>query len=238
MKFQEAYVISLEESVKRRNKFFSYAKRAKIEVNWFPGIRGDQLHYKALQDENVLSDDFVLKMPGSLGCLMSHTAVWDAIRDSGSEYGIVFEDDAILPRNFSKKLEKLSHDDLPDDWDMLWLGWHKLDCSPLNSTWGIPNQKALNGFNSGHFGYIVKASSVNKMKALLYPYNNRGTKDGILRNRFDSFNALFLFKPIVTCPFFDFSSIRKMVDKPDARKDTKKRLKKLFKIRSKKKRSK
>ena len=97
---------------------------------------------------------------------------------------------------------------------MLWLGWHKLDCDEVNSVVGSPRKSEGKSVNSGHFAYLVKSSSVEKMKALLLPYDNRRSKDVLLRRNFDSFGAYFLLNKIVKTPLIGFDSVRKNINNP------------------------
>ncbi len=217
MHFDKAYLISLERSHKRSENFYKYARRANIDVEWFPAIYGLDVDIKDLQNRGYLADNFELRMAGSLGTLLSHIHVWEKIyNDPECDVGLVFEDDAILKKDFKKRLEALPIDRVPGDWDMLWLGWHKLDCSPVNEFIGTPRKAASGGMNSGHFAYLIKSSSVGLLKSLLLPYSNRNSKDVILRKNFYQFKAYFLLNKIVTTPLFGFDSVRKKINNPNS----------------------
>ncbi|MEA3287251.1 MAG: glycosyltransferase family 25 protein [Candidatus Marinimicrobia bacterium] len=217
MNFDKAYVISLKQNPKRRKHFYRFAKRAQLDVEWFPAIYGLDVDITDYHRRGYLSNDFELRMAGSLGTLLSHIHVWEKIAaDPDCKVGLVFEDDAIIKRKFMNKLEKIALDQLPGDWDMFWLGWHKLDCKPINELVGSPRMNTKKrSVNSGHFAYLIKSSSVEKMKALLLPYNNRNSKDVILRKKFDQFKAYFLFDKIATTPLIGFDSTRKNINDPD-----------------------
>jgi hypothetical protein len=62
----------------------------------------------------------------------------------------------------------------------------------VNEIIGSPRKTEGKSVNSGHFAYMIKSSSVEKMKALLLPYDNRRSKDVLLRQNFGSFGALEL----------------------------------------------
>lgn len=230
MHFDKAYVISLEESEKRRKKFFSYAEKAGVDVEWFRAIRGDKVDVEEQQKQGVLSVPFTLKMPGSLGCLLSHTATWDRVKELGDDaVGLIFEDDAVFSPNFKKRLEAISWEDIPEDWDMLWLGWHKINCEPVNRWVGRPRFPSKKRGNSGHYCYLVRGGSVDKLKALLYPTTNKSSKDVVLRGRFDQFNAYFLLRRIARTPIIEFNSIRKLVNNPTSKNGAVRLFKSLFK---------
>lgn len=212
MQFDKAYLISLKESKKRREKFFKLAQKASLLVEWFEGVRGSDVDIEEYRKQGYIANDFKLRMPGSLGCLLSHVHVWEKIRnDKDCNIGLIFEDDAIIKKNFVEKISSIPLDSVPKNWDMIWLGWHKINCTSVNSFFGKPN--AGRG-NSGHFGYLIKSESVDKIKKLLIPYNNLNSKDILLRKNFDKFNAYFLKKKIITTPLMEFDSIRKNLNTP------------------------
>lgn len=219
MHFDKAYLISLEESEIRRNRFYRSAKKASVEVEWYKAVKGSEVDLEDYRSRGYIADDFFMKMPGSLGCLLSHVHVWEKIRDDKDcNIGLVFEDDALIKKEFLKKLNKIDDSQIPEDWDMIWLGWHRLDCKSYNKYFGTPKLNAKRGRNSGHFGYLVKSSSVNKLKSLLIPYNNFSSKDVILRKKFNEFNAYFLKKKIVKTPIIEYDSTRKNLNDPSREK--------------------
>ena len=61
---------------------------------------------------------------------------------------------------------------------------------------------------------MVKSSSVDKLKALLLPYDNRRSKDVLLRQNFEAFNAYFLMEKSVKTPMIGFDSFRKNIKDP------------------------
>ncbi len=211
MKYDKAYVISLKEHQKRANRFLKYANRAGVEVSLFEALKGTEIDTDKLKTEGLLSDDFFLHMAGSLGTLMSHTSIWRDVRDNPDcNIGLIFEDDALINKKFESKLSSIPLDDIPDDWDMIWLGWHKINGDKYNNSFTTPI-KGKKG-NSGHYAYLIKSSSVDKLLDIVFPYNNRNSKDVILRKNFDKFNAYFLTKRIVRTPYIQFGSTRKLIN--------------------------
>ena len=59
--------------------------------------------------------------PGAFGCLDSHVRVVREARDAGASSVLIFEDDAVLDPQFKEKFAMFA-EELPDDWDMLFLG--------------------------------------------------------------------------------------------------------------------
>lgn len=216
MHFDQAYVINLDRNPERRQHFYKHAEQAGLDVERFPAIYGLDVDIEDYYHRGYLADDFKLRMAGSLGTLLSHVHIWEKIAENPNcGVGLIFEDDAIFKKDFKTKLEGLSPELLPNDWDMLWLGWHRRASVKVNAFIGRPQMTHARGVNSGHFAYMIKSSSVEKMKSLLIPYNNSSSKDVILRRKFDQFNAYFLLKKIVKTPLIGFDSVRKSINNPN-----------------------
>ncbi len=216
MRYDKAFLISLEQDPQRRRKFYGYANRAGLEVEWIPAVFGREVDLEDYRKRGYLADDFELRMAGSLGTLLSHVHVWEMIQaDPDCDIGLVFEDDAILGKSFAGQLEAIPTDALPENWDMLWLGWHRLDCEPVNDFIGKPRLPARKGVNSGHFAYLIRSDRVEKIKQLLIPYNNRNSKDVILRKNFDKMNAYFVLERIARTPRIELESVRKNTNNPE-----------------------
>ena len=61
---------------------------------------------------NVKNDKYLTK--GEFGCFFSHLQAWEHMVDNNIKYGIVFEDDAKMIRNFKTKLDILM-ENLPEN---------------------------------------------------------------------------------------------------------------------------
>lgn len=59
--------------------------------------------------------------PGAYGCLLSHVRVVREARDAGVSSVLIFEDDAVFDPQFNEKFATFIQE-LPADWDMLFLG--------------------------------------------------------------------------------------------------------------------
>jgi len=216
MDFQKAFVISLEESAARRARFFRRARRAGLDVEWLPAVRGSDVDLEELRSNGTLSDDFELRAAGSLGTLLSHVTTWEKIAaDPECDVALVFEDDVVFRADFLDQVRAIAPESVPQDWDMLWLGWNKLDCDPINETWGKPRAGAPPGSNSGHFAYLVRSSGIPTLRSILVPYSNRASKDNLLRRNFSRYGAYFLRKRLARASRIDFDSVRKNLNNPN-----------------------
>lgn len=87
------------------------------------------------------------------GCKLSHIA---ALSMCEGDSILIFEDDAVFIDNFEEELNK-SLEQLPDDWDMVYLGAHLLQTQRVNDRW----LKSIE-CSSTH-AYAVKASVIPKL---------------------------------------------------------------------------
>ena len=71
-------------------------------------------------NETVLPHDWA-HTAGAYGCLLSHVRVVREARDAGVSSVLIFEDDAVFDPQFKEKFATFIQE-LPDDWDMLFLG--------------------------------------------------------------------------------------------------------------------
>jgi GR25 family glycosyltransferase involved in LPS biosynthesis len=102
-------------------------------VQRFPAIDGDAVEKPAHWTHTA----------GAYGCLLSHLAVVSEARDSGAANILIFEDDTVLDPEFQQKFSRFIKE-VPDDWDMLYLGALHKD-QPVKI--------------SGHVARITKANS-------------------------------------------------------------------------------
>jgi len=58
---------------------------------------------------------------GGLGCALSHRSILEIIIRKKHEHTMVFEDDILFTTAFMEKIEKI---ELPDDYDVFYLGYH------------------------------------------------------------------------------------------------------------------
>jgi len=77
--------------------------------------------FSAIDGNNVALPHNWMHTAGAYGCLLSHVQVVREARNAGASSVLIFEDDAVFDPQFK---EKFAHfiKELPDDWDMLFLG--------------------------------------------------------------------------------------------------------------------
>jgi len=198
MHFDKAYVIGFEQTgAKRLERFFQHANKAGVEVELFPAVNGREVDTLEFKTQGYLGEEFELRMPGSLGCLLSHVTLWDKIAaDSHNEIILVCEDDALLNRKFRDQLAAIPWSEVPDDWDVIRLASHKVTGDTVSKHFVRPPTRYLRGRNSGTFCYLLKASSALKIKSVLLPYDNKQSMDVLLKKRSDQYNLYISKKPL------------------------------------------
>lgn len=89
----------------------AFAEQEIRDVRRFPAVDGNAA---------PLPHDWI-HTPGAYGCLRSHLQVVREARDAGASSVLIFEDDAVFDPQFKEKFAGFIQE-LPADWDMLFLG--------------------------------------------------------------------------------------------------------------------
>jgi GR25 family glycosyltransferase involved in LPS biosynthesis len=196
MHFDKAFIIGLPgHTNKRLERCFKRFKREGIEVELWAGIYGLDVNIKEYQQKGYLSDDFNLKLPGSLGCMLSHITLWETLEnDPDCTIAFICEDDILLNSNFIKKLKEIPWSDVPDNWDIIKLSYHKLNGEQVSDHIVKPSLLTKPGTNSGTFCYLMKTSSAQILKNILIPYNGQQSMDVLLRKNFSNFHPYLTTK--------------------------------------------
>ncbi len=210
MHFDKAFIIGLPGYTnKRLDRCFKRFKREKVDVELWPGIYGLDVDTNKYQKQGYLSDDFKLNLPGSLGCMLSHITLWETLeKDPDCNIAFICEDDILLNSNFLQDLEAIAWSDVPDDWDIIKLSYHKLNGDQISNSIVKPSLVTKAGTNSGTFCYLMKTSSAQTLKNILTPYNGQKSMDVILRANFKNFKPYLTVKRLAVEERYRYS-IRK-----------------------------
>jgi len=106
----EKYVINLERRTDRLSSI-----NLPFEYNVFKATDGKEVY-----------PDHTVKYQGFLGCLDSHRRLFQMAKDNDIETLLVMEDDIEVDQNFNDKLQVVLSE-LPEDWDLLYLGGWNVD---------------------------------------------------------------------------------------------------------------
>ena len=147
----------------------------------FPAILGSSLDLSAIKEVTNYARKFL--EPATIGIFMSHLSLWRKIAVSEAEHALVVEDDLYLdlPIDYVKRYISAALQELPEGWDVLYLGHFGLSGSPtevstLLSTvvWSNPSMpkreytrisKRLNtpAFPLGAHAYMVSQKGCRKL---------------------------------------------------------------------------
>ena len=193
MNFDKAYVIGSEKIFKKRlDNFFKkkYLKNKDIQI--WEAINGADVNIKKYQELNYLVDDFKVKMPGSLGCLLSHLTLWNhCFEDKNCDIALILEDDVILKNNFEELVDNIDGSALPRDWTILRLSYKGLIGKNISKDIVKPDCIKKKGVNAGSWCYLLNSSNAEILINTIIPYENKNSMDVLLRNNIDKINMYF-----------------------------------------------
>lgn len=195
------YVISLPAAKYRRDNIELQSRIWNLDIKIIDGVNGKGLDLNKLVKFNLLNNNAVKHAQmhqGDLGCYLSHYKAMDMIEKSGSSIGIIMEDDFKITNEWNNLSEYLKN--IPDniDWDYLYLGYNNVYGKHINKWWILGQNTNLMGLNSGAWAYIVKTSSIPKLKKLFIPINKHCERDVLVRDLIGKkITALFTTKKLI-----------------------------------------
>ena len=201
--FDQIYCVNLDSDQERFEYVKQQFEKHNLEVTRFPGILGSEIK-QSDYPKYIKKDSWLLKNKcGSTGCYLSHIKIWDQILESHDiNQALILEDDIDLDPDFNKKLEKY-YKQVPEDWDLIYLGTGKMKGTNINNKIMKPKIGSYIGHNNGTFGYLVKKSSIPKLKKLILPIDHK-TIDYVIRSHFN--NKIIIHN-------YDFIPTKKVLDK-------------------------
>jgi GR25 family glycosyltransferase involved in LPS biosynthesis len=211
--FDKIYCVNLDCDQERFKYVKTQFEKHNLEVTRFPGILGSEIKQEEYP-EYIKKDSILLKNKcGSVGCYLSHIKIWDQILKSDDiNQALILEDDIDLDSDFNQKLEQY-YQQVPKNWDLIYLGTGKM--KGFNITNKIMKPKVGNfvGHNNGTFGYIVKKSSIPKLKKLILPIDHK-TIDYMIRSNFGKIKAYFFINKIIIHNY-EFTPTKKLLDRKE-----------------------
>lgn len=173
----DIYYINLNKCKKRREYFNKSTNKIKkiysnYNVNRFSAINGNNIEKNEIDNIHNICKKKKLQTlkPGQIGCSLSHYNIWK--KKNIDKYLLILEDDITININIINKLYNI-FPELPDDWDILLIGWRpffKSDKRRLkyihkyNKNISISKHidKTILPFHGTH-GYIVNNNFIKKM---------------------------------------------------------------------------
>jgi glycosyl transferase family 25 len=116
----QMFVINLDRSPERMQRFRQLNSHLP-HITRFPAVDGRTVNRSTLIDQQIFAEPIFFK-GGSVGNTMSNRELWKMAAGK-SEYITIFEDDAIIHKDFAALAPALIAE-LPHDWDIALWGWN------------------------------------------------------------------------------------------------------------------
>jgi len=163
------------------------------EIQRFSAIEGTKVDRMALEREGIISGDLKYG-PGSLGCALSHIALWRVALERRRSITI-FEDDAVTVEDFAAQAIRIVNS-LGDQWDFLLWGCNLnpsfawIDLGVTRARLHVYGARRRNGLKIGAAAAPIKL--LHAFGAFAYSVSPSGAKAAIeyclpLRHRFIKF---------------------------------------------------
>lgn len=169
--FQEVYLINLDRRSDRLHNFiklynssdmrnyditkYSAIDGSTLDVNSIPLTDMAKLEMKQLETLGFRYKHYQLTT-GAIGCYLSHVKIWEQILKSSQDNVLIFEDDASPPPN-CLSLMQMGIQHIPDDWDIILIGKHCIDCEDMGRYYKV------NRFILLHT-YMINKKCIRKIK--------------------------------------------------------------------------
>lgn len=185
--YDKVYVINMEKSKTRMEKIDKLLRHENIVYSRFNAIDGSKLTYDEI---SKISTPLCSKLCSKsiIGCALSHISIWKETNKYKYNSVLILEDDISFSPNYKENLRK-SIEQLPNDWDILFLGCGGL-CSKTETNdlstiiyrmiqHNINNKKISNDLPNifipksptGLYGYAVSKSGCEKLLKLITNIN-------------------------------------------------------------------
>jgi hypothetical protein len=185
--FDQVYCLNLDRRTDRMEKMQKRFEHFNINFKRVTAIDG-----KTMADAEFANNKFGEKMnKNTLACALGHQKIFEDAKSNGYQKILIFEDDAMMTKDFEKKLQKL----LKFDWDLIYLG--------ATQYGGWP--KATNGFyhpksTCGAFAYALSKKSYEWMLDSIHKFGKKHA-DTYLADYYKQHNKkCFIFFPNICKP--------------------------------------
>lgn len=206
------YFINMKDNIDRWEK----NKNKLPNFHRFNAVNGKELDIDKLRIKGILKEDekWIGRMKhGTIGCALSHIQVMNLIKNQKEKYGLILEDDVMIPDNFINTLKNLEPY-FPPYWDIIYLGGCNISGKKYNEKFLIPEIKS--GHNFCCHAILFNKETVNNIINILTPIDK--PIDLQIRSNFDKIKAYFVY-PSMFFQNNDLISIRRILDGQEQKKD-------------------
>jgi len=154
--------------VPKREKYIKdIMKKMKLNPEFVKGPDKTKLDLEQLKNNGIIAKD-TKKSIGILACYLGHLNILKKFVKSDYKYALIFEDDIKLPDNVDENYKKIKYsiNNIPENTNLLYLGFYKEDCKKLikyNSIYNIPY------YPSGTHSYLVDKKMAKTIIDTSYP---------------------------------------------------------------------
>lgn len=178
----KTYFINLDSNIDRWNNL------SNKNITRFPAINGKTLNKNQLIKDGIISEKNKLKM-GQIGCALSHMEVLKLIAKQNEPYGLILEDDVIIPKDFN-----IHNIKLPNKFDLIFLGGCNIKGKKITENLIKPTIK--NGsYNLCWHAVLVNKTSAKKILKKLQPLYR--PIDSQIREKYDELDVYYHYPNLI-----------------------------------------
>lgn len=178
----KTYFINLDSNIDRWNNL------SNKNITRFPAINGKTLNKNQLIKDGIISEKNKLKM-GQIGCALSHMEVLKLIAKQNEPYGLILEDDVIIPKDFN-----IHNIKLPNKFDLIFLGGCNIKGKKIAENLIKPTIK--NGsYNLCWHAVLVNKTSAKKILKKLQPLYR--PIDSQIREKYDELDVYYHYPNLI-----------------------------------------
>lgn len=165
--FDRIVVISLPFRTDRRECIRQQMARLGLRYTFFDAIHGQSVEVNGLNESMFAPVTKRYLSKGSIGCALSHIAVWREVVARGWHLCVIFEDDVILADSFVEDAHQYLPE-VPPDFDIVYLGSGKTAATNIRK---FISRHVFVPFypREGLYGYVVSAKGAERLLANLFP---------------------------------------------------------------------
>jgi GR25 family glycosyltransferase involved in LPS biosynthesis len=186
------FIINLNRSKDRLENIKKDCKNANINFIRWNAVDGSKLNLNELISNKQLDPNNKM-MIGAIGCSLSHISLWNYSVNQNKNV-LVLEDDVIIPKDFKNKI-KIYLNQLPNKWDMLYLGASNINGEIYSENLIRPNimDQKSSTHNTGMYAILIHKDFLKKLIKFNIPIEDN--IDQVIKNKLFNNSDIFICNP-------------------------------------------
>ena len=160
--FDSVYVINMDKDTEKMRVMEKTLAGLNVTYTRFPAIDGREVSKKEKREMSFSICSDIMCTKGTIGCGMSHMSLWKQIAKNDVQSALILEDDVVFTKNAMDVLEK-AMDQLPEDWDLLYLGILNTGFAMIDCTNKISTNLCVPSYAGGTHAYAVSNKGCRKL---------------------------------------------------------------------------